>query len=326
MAATSAAPPGVSSAPAGGRGLKFLLLLAWKNLGRHRRRTVITAAALAASVAMFIFMDALLRGIDLESQRNLVRYETGAGRVVSSAQYRDLRRVELRHEIVDYRAVSAWLSERGVANTPRLTFTGELFFGEGSLPVRLVGIDPQTDPQVFALPESLLPGGEFLAPGVPGLLLGAWMSGDLGIAAGDFAALRENVLGSDFSYEDMTGAGSLLDDYEVVLEGNEPIAGRDCYRLRLTARRRDVVYPRQVVWIDAEQFVTRRVEQFSRRGRALKRMVVSDYRAVGDKLIAVRMEMSDLMKRDSRTVFLIDAIEVDGAVDETLFSLEELTF
>ena len=112
----------------------------------------------------------------------------------------------------------------------------------------------------------------------------------------------------------------------MVLEGNEPIAGRDCYRLRLTARRRDVVYPRQVVWIDAEQFVTRRVEQFSRRGRALKRMVVSDYRAVGDKLIAVRLEMSDLMKRDSRTVFLIDAIEVDGAVDETLFSLEELTF
>lgn len=96
--------------------------------------------------------------------------------------------------------------------------------------------------------------------------------------------------------------------------------------LRLTARRREVVYPRQVVWIDAEQFVTRRVEQFSRRGRALKRMVVSDYRAVGGKLIAVRLEMSDLMKRDSRTVFLIDAIEVDGAVDETLFSLEELTF
>lgn len=131
MAATSAAaaPHGVSFTPAGGRGLKFLVLLAWKNLGRHRRRTAITAAALAASVALFICMDALLRGIDQESQRNLVRYETGTGRVVSSAQYRDPRRVELRHEIVDYRAVSAWLNERGVANTPRLAFGGELFFG-----------------------------------------------------------------------------------------------------------------------------------------------------------------------------------------------------
>ena len=140
------------------------------------------------------------------------------------------------------------------------------------------------------------------------------------------AALRENVLGSDFSYEDMTGEGSLLDDYEVELEGTEPIAGHDCHRLRLTATRRDVVYPIQVVWIDAAQFVTRRVEQFSRRGRPLKEMVISDYREVGDKLIPVRLEMSDLMKKDSRTVFLIDTIEVDIAVDENLFSLEELTF
>ena len=140
------------------------------------------------------------------------------------------------------------------------------------------------------------------------------------------AALRENVLGSDFSYEDMTGAGSLLDDYEVELEGTEEIDGHDSYRLRLSARRRDVVYPVQVVWIDAEQFVTRRVEQFSQRGRPLKQMSISDYRKVGDKLIPVRLEMSDLMKKESSTVFLIDAIEVDMAVDESLFSLEELTF
>lgn len=140
------------------------------------------------------------------------------------------------------------------------------------------------------------------------------------------AALRENVLGSDFSYEDMTGAGSLLDDYEVLLEGRESVAGRDCYRLRLTARRRDVVYPQQVVWIDAEQFVTRRVEQFSRRGRPLKQLAISDYREVGGKLIPVRLEMSDLMKQDSRTLFLLDTVEVDGAIDDSLFSLEELTF
>ena len=140
------------------------------------------------------------------------------------------------------------------------------------------------------------------------------------------AALRENVLGSDFSYEDMTGAGSILDDYAVELEGSEAIDGHDSYRLRLTAKRRDVVYPIQVVWIDAEQFVTRRVEQFSRRGRPLKQMAISDYRLVGDKLIAVRLEMSDLMKKDSRTVFVIDTIKVDVPVDEELFSLEELTF
>ena len=124
----------------------------------------------------------------------------------------------------------------------------------------------------------------------------------------------------------MTGTGSVLDDYDVEVEGTEIIDGHDSYRLRLTAKTRNVVYPIQVVWVDVDQFVTRRVEQFSRRGRALKEMEISDYREVAGKLIPVHLEMSDLMKRDSRTVFSIQNIEVDIPVDEDLFSLEELTF
>ena len=140
------------------------------------------------------------------------------------------------------------------------------------------------------------------------------------------AALRDSVLGSDFSYEDMTGSSSRLNDYEVVLEGTEEIDGHETYRLRLTAKRRDVVYPVQVAWVDSERFVTRRVELFSRRGRALKRMAVTEFREVGDKVIGTRLEMSDFMKKESMTVFTIDDIAIDEPVDESLFSLEELTF
>ena len=167
-----------------------LFRLALRNLGRHRRRTAITAAALAAGIALFIFMDSMLRGMDSESQRNLVWYETGAGRIVSTAQQVELERPALKHEIVEYRPLLAALAERGVAAAPRVRFTGELFFGEGSLPVRLVGIDPALDPEVFRLPGSVLPGGEYLENGVPGLLLGAWTADDLEIAVGDFVELR----------------------------------------------------------------------------------------------------------------------------------------
>jgi ABC-type lipoprotein release transport system permease subunit len=167
-----------------------LFRLALRNLGRHRRRTAITAAALAAGIALFIFMDSMLRGMDAESQRNLVWYETGAGRIVSTAQQVELERPALKHEIVEYRPLLAALAERGVAAAPRIRFTGELFFGEGSLPVRLVGIDPALDPEVFRLPGSVLPGGGYLESGVPGLLLGAWTADDLEIAVGDFVELR----------------------------------------------------------------------------------------------------------------------------------------
>ena len=141
------------------------------------------------------------------------------------------------------------------------------------------------------------------------------------------AALRENVLGSDFSYEDMTGESSLLDDYEVELEGTEPIDG---HGLLSTASHRDpgATWCIRFRWCGSTPRSSSPAawSSFSRRGRPLKEMVISDYREVGDKLIPVRLEMSDLMKKDSRTVFLIDTIEVDIAVDESLFSLEELTF
>ena len=167
-----------------------LLRLAVRNLGRHRRRTAITAAALAAGVALFIFMDSMLRGMDSESQRNLVWYETGAGRIVSRAQHAELERPALQHEIVEYRPLLDALAARGVAAAPRIRFAGELFFGEGSLPLRLVGIDPALDPEVFRLPGSVLPGGAYLARDVPGLLLGAWTATDLEIAVGDFVEVR----------------------------------------------------------------------------------------------------------------------------------------
>jgi ABC-type lipoprotein release transport system permease subunit len=130
-----------------------------------------------------------------------------------------VRKIELQHEIVDYRPLSAWLSERGVASTPRITFAGELFFGEGSLPVRLVGIDPATDPQVFRLPEALLPGSEFLAAGVPGLILGAWMTEDLGIAVGDFVEVRTRTRHGAMQTLELELAGILLSPNPTINKG-----------------------------------------------------------------------------------------------------------
>ena len=197
----------------------FLLMLAWRNLSRHRRRTVITMLALAFSVTVLIFMDSMLAGIDQESQRNLVWYETGSGRVVTHAQAADLEQVALKHELVDYRPLAAELTARGIANTPRLTFIGELFFGEGSLPIRLVGIDPATDETVFRLRESLLAGGEYLESGRPGLMLGAWMTEDLGIAVGDVIEVRTRTRHGAVQVLELELVGILLSPNPTVNRG-----------------------------------------------------------------------------------------------------------
>ena len=197
---------------ASGRGgeLGFLLLLASRNLARHRRRTVITMLALAFSIAVLIFMDSMLRGIDEESQRNLVWYETGSGKVVTRAQHDDLDQVALKHELVDYRRLASALADLGIANTPRISFVGEMFFGEGSLPIRLIAIDPATDGAVFRLQDTLLAGSEYLESGLSGLILGAWMTADLGIALGDLVEVRTRTRHGAMQVLELELVGMLL--------------------------------------------------------------------------------------------------------------------
>ncbi len=201
------------------RDLAFLLMLAWRNLSRHRRRTVITMLALAFSVAVLIFMDSMLGGVDQESQRNLMWYETGSGRVVTRAQAEDLDQVALRHELVDYRPLTVALNEMRVANTPRISFVGELFFGEGSLPVRLVGIDPTTDENVFRLRASLTAGSGYLEAGQPGLILGAWMTADLGISVGDIVEVRTRTRHGAMQVLELEVVGILLSPNPTVNRG-----------------------------------------------------------------------------------------------------------
>ena len=218
-ALTSApAASGAASRGGGGNG-KFLLRLAWRNLSRHRRRTVITTVALAVSVAVLIFMDSMLGGIDQESQRNLVWYETGSGKMVTHAQLEDLDQVALKHELVDYLPLTEALSARGIANTPRVGFVGELFFGEGSLPIRLIGIDPDTDEDVYRLRDSLLPDSSYLEAGIPGLILGSWTTDDLGLSLGDFVEVRTRTRHGAMQVLELELVGILLSPNPTINRG-----------------------------------------------------------------------------------------------------------
>ena len=73
-------------------------------------------------------------------------------------------------------------------------------------------------------------------------------------------ALRESMLGSDVSYEDLTGGRTILDDYTAVLEGREEVDDHDTWRVTLEARVRDVAYPLQTLWIDTELYLAWRTE------------------------------------------------------------------
>jgi outer membrane lipoprotein-sorting protein len=140
------------------------------------------------------------------------------------------------------------------------------------------------------------------------------------------AALKESVMGSDFSYEDMTGEGDLLDQYKVTLLGEETIEGRRHYHLELEARKRGQAYPKQEAWVDAETWVMTRANAYSLSGRLLKEMELGDIRKVAGKYIAYYVIMRDAMKKNSSTEMRIEAIDLQADLPPDIFSLQELTW
>ena len=78
--------------------------------------------------------------------------------------------------------------------------------------------------------------------------------------------------------------------------------------------------------MDTEMFVYRRVHKFSRSGKLLKEMHITDFTAQDGLNIPTRIVMSDKLKKNSRTEFLVEEIEIGIPLDAKLFSLEELTF
>ena len=140
------------------------------------------------------------------------------------------------------------------------------------------------------------------------------------------SAMRDSVMDSDFSYEDMTGEKGLLDDYDAELAGEEEVDGIDSYKVRLTAKRRSVPYHSQLLWIDKERFVGLKAHKFASSGRLLKELEVLEFEKRKGRIIPMRMVMRDAMKKNSSTEFIIDTLDLDVSIDPDRFSLEELSW
>lgn len=140
------------------------------------------------------------------------------------------------------------------------------------------------------------------------------------------AALRESVLGSDMSYEDLTGGKGLLESYSITLEGTEQIEGKEYYNLILTAKSRNVPYPKQIMWVDRETYIYKRIEQYALSGRLLKEMDITEVTRISGKSIPTKMVITDAMKKRSSTVFTILDIQIGISIPPNLFSLQELTW
>jgi outer membrane lipoprotein-sorting protein len=132
--------------------------------------------------------------------------------------------------------------------------------------------------------------------------------------------LRQGMMGSDMSYEDMLEAADFEEMYEAEVVGEEETAGRPCWKLEAKARDSSVSYPRRLIWIDKENMVPLRQELFALSDMMLKVWTMSEIKMVSGRAVATRMEIADQLKQGSKTVFVLEEVSFGVDLESETFS------
>jgi len=133
--------------------------------------------------------------------------------------------------------------------------------------------------------------------------------------------LRQSVMGSDMSYNDMMEDRPLEELYEATLEGSVGINGRDHWIMLLTAKRKGLSYPLRRAWIDKEYLLPMREELYAKSGKLLKTSTMSDIRKVQGRWFPSQFNFKDELKRNSKgTEWVIDEIAFDVDIPASRFS------
>jgi outer membrane lipoprotein-sorting protein len=140
--------------------------------------------------------------------------------------------------------------------------------------------------------------------------------------------LKESMMGSDLSYEDTINNDTLTSRYDPVLSGSETWtaggAGRDCWVLDLTAKKRTESYPKQKLWIDKETGDLLHYELFALSGAKLKDFTMLRIETIGGRRFPVQYEMRDLLRKNSKTTFVMKNVILDKPIADSVFSQRNL--
>ncbi len=162
--------------------MKYLFMLALKNIRRAKTRTILTFLIISFGVVVYLVMEGMLEGFDRASFQNYIEFETGHFKIRKPGFDMD-HPYDMDNILTDTDTIRDRLSSLDFVSgfTPRLNFLAELDNGMDSIPVIAVGIDPETDGEVFSLSRYIVKGK--LERG--GCLIGRTLAEDMDVGIGN---------------------------------------------------------------------------------------------------------------------------------------------
>jgi len=140
--------------------------------------------------------------------------------------------------------------------------------------------------------------------------------------------LRDGMMGTDVSYEDMMNAGDLLSVYDAKVDGEDDCGtgdGRKCWKLELTAKNNDTSYPKRTCWVDEEYNIIVNQDLYALSGMLLKTWTMSGIQQFdGTRYFPTKMVITDKLQEGSSTTLEFADIKFGATIDDGVFTTQWL--
>lgn len=186
-----------------------ILNLAWRNVFRHTRRTVITAVAISIGLSAMIFMDTMMNGVDKMAQKNIVEYETGDLEIFAKGYYREEGFFPIDTIIENPELLINELKTVGGIKeiVPRIKFQSQINNGIDELPVLAIGIDVENESKIFKTTSAVVKGNFLKNP--DDIVIGEYLARDINLDIGSLVTVITRDRYGTYDARDFTVAGIL---------------------------------------------------------------------------------------------------------------------
>ena len=136
--------------------------------------------------------------------------------------------------------------------------------------------------------------------------------------------LRQSMMGSDLSYEDMMEDEKVSEAYVGTIDGEEEMESVRTLVMTLKAKRKTKTYQTLKIWVDPVKGIVLKEEAYAKSGKLLKLIRFKEYRKVGSRLFPLKIIFRDMLKENTKTTYMFDKIEFDIEIPTKYFSLRVL--
>lgn len=188
--------------------MRLYLRLAWRNLWRHRRRTVIVAAAIAGTMGMMIWYDGLIGGFNEAIYGNAIRVLGGNIQIHAAGYGAEVNQLPLLPLANDQALVQAAQAQPQVmAATRRINTGGMATTREGAFGVTIVGVEPEKEVSASLWAQKVSEGRYLTSADTDMVYIGKGLADAMDVGVGDRFSLTGRDTHQEMRGRTMTVAG-----------------------------------------------------------------------------------------------------------------------